>query len=366
MSIAQYYNTLICHWQQLDIFKEHDWNYPKDGIKYKKIIEQRRIFQVRGCRDRSLHPISGKISQKSAEESRKRGLNTIAMTIDKRKEDHGVITIADLDTPKKPATRFMVNQQIDENSTPFKPSLFSKEQLELLQKMFGQSQQAHVTSMIGIRSLAQKVLLNSYPRTQIISTIPTKVFGCSEKNLIPKQSSAYSLGTLQIKRGTSAIHQSQKDTITPWIPLNSYTDPSSQVPQTESLRAFVPTPSPQLEIPQAKPQNPLPVVRQMEVWTSSSLDLLLRFTKAIKRYEYSQGQTNHTLSIKHSPKGKIVILIVNVDGIIPLEDYEEGISQLKGFLAKEFKIKDLGNLTSSIWKLPDQEKVFLFLNESMS
>lgn len=80
------------------------------------------------------------------------------MTIDKRKEDHGVITIADLDTSKKPATRFMVNQQIDENSTPFKPSLFSKEQLELLQKMFGQSQQAHVTSMIGTRALAQKEL----------------------------------------------------------------------------------------------------------------------------------------------------------------------------------------------------------------
>ena len=78
------------------------------------------------------------------------------MKIDKRKEDHGVITIADLDTSKKPATRFMINQQIDENSTPFKPSLFSKEQLELLQKMFGQSQQAHVTSMIGTRALAQK------------------------------------------------------------------------------------------------------------------------------------------------------------------------------------------------------------------
>ena len=123
------------------------------------------------------------------------------------------------------------------------------------------------------------------------------MFGFSEKNLIPKQSNAYSLGTLQIKRGTSAIHQSQKDTVTPWMshfyeqqpyypkfdiqgmnytweyqlwdikanianssqsPLNSYTDPSSQVPQTESLRAFVPTPSPRLEIPQAKPQNPLP------------------------------------------------------------------------------------------------------------
>lgn len=48
MSIAQYYSTLICHWKQLDIFKEHDWNCPKDEIKYKKIIEQRRIFKFEG------------------------------------------------------------------------------------------------------------------------------------------------------------------------------------------------------------------------------------------------------------------------------------------------------------------------------
>ena len=69
-----------------------------------------------------------------------------------------------------------------------------------------------------------------------------------------------------------------------------------------------------------------------------------RFTKAVNRYEYSQGQTNHILSVKHSPKGKIVILIVYVDGIIPSGDYEEEISKLTGFVAKEFKIKDLGNL----------------------
>ena len=35
---------------------------------------------------------------------------------------------------------------------------------------------------------------------------------------------------------------------------------------------------------------------------------------------------------------------MNVDGIIPSGDYEEEISKLTGFVAKEFKIKDLGNL----------------------
>ena len=40
------------------------------------------------------------------------GFSTIAMIIGKKKDDHGVITITDLDTPKKPVGRFMVNQQI--------------------------------------------------------------------------------------------------------------------------------------------------------------------------------------------------------------------------------------------------------------
>ena len=45
MSITQYFNTLTRHWQQLDMFKEHDWDYPEDGIRYKKIIKKRKRFK---------------------------------------------------------------------------------------------------------------------------------------------------------------------------------------------------------------------------------------------------------------------------------------------------------------------------------
>lgn len=69
-----------------------------------------------------------------------------------------------------------------------------------------------------------------------------------------------------------------------------------------------------------------------------------RFTRAVKTYEFSQCQTDHTLFIKHSTKGKITIIIVYVDDIILTGDHEEEIKRLKGFLAKEFEIKDLGNL----------------------
>ena len=69
-----------------------------------------------------------------------------------------------------------------------------------------------------------------------------------------------------------------------------------------------------------------------------------RFTKAVKRYEYLQCQTDHTLFVKHSPAGKITILIVYVDDIILTGNCDEEIQKLKSFLAKEFEIKDLGNL----------------------
>ncbi|KAL5750189.1 hypothetical protein ACOSP7_024792 [Xanthoceras sorbifolium] len=69
-----------------------------------------------------------------------------------------------------------------------------------------------------------------------------------------------------------------------------------------------------------------------------------RFTKAVKRYGYSQCQTDHTSFVKHSPGGKITILIINVDDIILTGNYEEEMQKMKVFLAKKFEIKDLGSL----------------------
>lgn len=69
-----------------------------------------------------------------------------------------------------------------------------------------------------------------------------------------------------------------------------------------------------------------------------------RFTKVVKRVGYDQCQTDHTMFVKHSPSGKKAILIVYVDDIILTGDHNEEIQKLKSFLAKEFEIKDLGNL----------------------
>ncbi|KAK0577899.1 hypothetical protein LWI29_001989 [Acer saccharum] len=69
-----------------------------------------------------------------------------------------------------------------------------------------------------------------------------------------------------------------------------------------------------------------------------------RFTKAIKKHGYSQGQADHTLFTKFSPTGQVAILIVYVDDIIVTGDYTEEMGYLKEVLAKEFEIKDLGSL----------------------
>ena len=69
-----------------------------------------------------------------------------------------------------------------------------------------------------------------------------------------------------------------------------------------------------------------------------------RFTRAIKRWNYIQGQSDHTLFINHSAQGKITLLIVYVDDIILTGDNHEEMHKLKTLLANEFEIKDLGNL----------------------
>ncbi|KAL5565423.1 hypothetical protein UlMin_028587 [Ulmus minor] len=66
--------------------------------------------------------------------------------------------------------------------------------------------------------------------------------------------------------------------------------------------------------------------------------------RLVKRYGYSQCQSNHTMFVKHSLEGKMAIIIVYVDDIILTRDHEKELCKLKNFLAKEFELKDLGNL----------------------
>ncbi|KAK9217910.1 hypothetical protein WN943_006540 [Citrus x changshan-huyou] len=63
-----------------------------------------------------------------------------------------------------------------------------------------------------------------------------------------------------------------------------------------------------------------------------------------KGHGYSQSQADHTMFYKHSIEGKLAVLIVYVDDIILTGDDLVEICRLKKVLARDFEIKDLGNL----------------------
>ncbi|RVW69978.1 Retrovirus-related Pol polyprotein from transposon RE1 [Vitis vinifera] len=69
-----------------------------------------------------------------------------------------------------------------------------------------------------------------------------------------------------------------------------------------------------------------------------------RFTKAVLKLGYKQGQADHTLFVKKSHAGKMTILIVYVDDIILSGNDMEELQNLKKYLSEEFEVKDLGNL----------------------
>ena len=69
-----------------------------------------------------------------------------------------------------------------------------------------------------------------------------------------------------------------------------------------------------------------------------------RFTQAMLKYGFKQSQGDHTLFIKHSTQGKVTALVVYVDDIVLTGDDMGDIHELKTYMAKEFEIKDLGNL----------------------
>ena len=65
----------------------------------------------------------------------------------------------------------------------------------------------------------------------------------------------------------------------------------------------------------------------------------------MKNLEYTQRQTDHTMFMKFSNDGKIVVSIVYVDNIIIFGDDVHEMNKLKKCLASEFEIKDLDPLS---------------------
>ncbi|RVW85258.1 Retrovirus-related Pol polyprotein from transposon RE1 [Vitis vinifera] len=88
-----------------------------------------------------------------------------------------------------------------------------------------------------------------------------------------------------------------------------------------------------------------------------------RFGKVIKHYGYTQSQADHTMFYKHSNEGKVVILIVYVDDIVLTGDDCNELEKLKGKLAEEFEIKDLGALKYFLGMEFARSKEGIFVNQ---
>ena len=59
---------------------------------------------------------------------------------------------------------------------------------------------------------------------------------------------------------------------------------------------------------------------------------------------YKQSQGDHTLFIRQSIFGKVIVLLVYVEDIIMIGDNLEGMESLKKRLIKELEIKQLSKL----------------------
>ncbi|KAM2020888.1 hypothetical protein ACFX16_042974 [Malus domestica] len=68
-----------------------------------------------------------------------------------------------------------------------------------------------------------------------------------------------------------------------------------------------------------------------------------RFTDAMKKYGYQQGNADHTLLIKRRG-GKVTLLIIYVDDMVVTCDDTEEMERLHEYLSSEFEMKDLGGL----------------------
>ena len=87
-----------------------------------------------------------------------------------------------------------------------------------------------------------------------------------------------------------------------------------------------------------------------------------RFGKVIKHYGCTQSQVDHTMFYKHSNEGKVAILIVYIDDIVLTGDDCNELEKLKGKLAEEFEIKDLGALKYFLGMEFARSKEGIFVN----
>ena len=85
----------------------------------------------------------------------------------------------------------------------------------------------------------------------------------------------------------------------------------------------------------------------------------------MRRYDFDQSNSNHTLFLKHL-QGNVTTVIIYVDDMIIIGDDIEEISRLQEQLTTEFEMKNLGGLQVFFWgkRWQGHKKAFSCIKES--
>ncbi|KAL5567177.1 hypothetical protein UlMin_030341 [Ulmus minor] len=178
LPVTVYFNLLTRYWRQLDMFEIHEWNCPTDGAKYIEIVEKKRVYKFLLGLNKNLDKVRGRIlgmkpllniretfSEVRREESRKKfmmGSQNHQSTAESSALAARGSSCQATDNRQKKQGRPCRGNHVssEDNAKQSESSPFSKEQLELLQKMLDPilSQQGATTSnsIIGFGTLAQK------------------------------------------------------------------------------------------------------------------------------------------------------------------------------------------------------------------
>ncbi|KAL5739459.1 hypothetical protein ACOSQ2_028639 [Xanthoceras sorbifolium] len=164
MSVTQYSNSLTRYWQQLDMFEHPEWSCTKDGILYKELLNP-NLDEVRG-RILVTKPLP-KIREVFSEVRREESIKNVMMGSHvKTKNTNPTVEISALAKIHRKLANWKPNRanndresrsnMVSGTADSAKSNTFSKEHMDMLQRLFNMSPASPTTSVVGTGSLAQK------------------------------------------------------------------------------------------------------------------------------------------------------------------------------------------------------------------
>ncbi|KAF7826940.1 Retrovirus-related Pol polyprotein from transposon RE1 [Senna tora] len=128
MPVHQYHNSLIRCWQKLDLLESYNWSCSKDAQYFKKLVEEKRLYKFLLGLNETFEDVRGRILGRSSLPSLKEAFPE-GHTKDTCWEIHGK-------PPNwKPQSRSSAAHHVETTDS----QQFSQNQIEFLQKLFGQS-----------------------------------------------------------------------------------------------------------------------------------------------------------------------------------------------------------------------------------